>query len=139
MLEAAVVAHAFVEGVLTRVTEGCVAEIVRQADGLGEGFIQRQRTRDGAADLRHLDRVGHPCPEQVTFVVDEHLSLVGQPAEGIGVNDAIAVALEFATVLRRRLVVATPAAARIIRGVHGQTDIVHPKCAASVSRNAASG
>ena len=54
-------------------------------------------------DLRHFDRVGDPRAEQVAFVIDEHLRLVGQPPERAGMDDAIAVALEFAAILRRRL------------------------------------
>ncbi len=36
---------------------------------------------------------------QIAFVIDEHLRLVDQPAEGVRVDDAVAVALELAAVL----------------------------------------
>ena len=103
VLEAAVVAHAVVERILPGMTEGRVAEIVRQRDRFGQCLIQRQRAGDRAGDLRHLDRVRHPRAVQIAFVIDEHLGLVGQAAKGIGMDDAIAVALEFAAILRRRL------------------------------------
>lgn len=45
----------------------------------------------------------------IAFVLDEHLGLVLQAAEGDGVDDAIAVALEFAALGRWRL--GMPAAA----------------------------
>ena len=83
--------------------------------------------------------MGYPRAEQVTLVIDEHLGLVGQPAEGIGMNDAIAVALKLAAVLRRWFGITAAARVCIVRGIDGQTGAGHPKCAASVSRSAASG
>ena len=49
VLEAAVLAHAFVERVLAGVAERRVAEVVREADRLGQRLVEAQRTRDGAA------------------------------------------------------------------------------------------
>ena len=40
-----------VQGPLARVAEGRVAQIVGQADGLGQVFVQPQRPGDGAGDL----------------------------------------------------------------------------------------
>jgi Holliday junction resolvasome RuvABC endonuclease subunit len=37
--------------------------------------------------------VRHARAKQITFVVQENLRLVNQPAKGRGVNDAVAVAL----------------------------------------------
>src|SRR5258705_776336 len=54
VLESAVVAHARVERILPGMPEGRVPEVMRQADRLGQRFIQLQRARDGARDLRNL-------------------------------------------------------------------------------------
>ena len=48
VLEAAVVAHAFVERVLAGMAERRVAEIVRQADRLGQRLVEAERQRHGA-------------------------------------------------------------------------------------------
>ena len=96
VLEAAVVAHARIERVLAGVAEGRVAEVVGQADGLGQRLVEPQRARDRAGDLRHLHRVRQAGAVQVALVVDEHLGLVDQAPEGVGVDDAVAVALELA-------------------------------------------
>ena len=60
VLEAAVVAHAVVQRVLAGVAERRVAEVVRQADGLGQRLVEAQRARDRARDLRDLERVREP-------------------------------------------------------------------------------
>ena len=100
VLEAAVLAHARVQRILAGVPKGRVPEIVRQADRLGERFIDAQCARDGARDLRDLDRMRHARAVQIAFVIHEHLRLVDQAAEGVGMDDAIAVALELACGIR---------------------------------------
>ena len=55
VLEAAVVAHAGVECVLAGVAERRMAQIVRQRDRLDQRFVQAQRVRHGARDLRHFE------------------------------------------------------------------------------------
>ena len=52
VLEAAEIHHAFIQRVLSRMPERCMAEVVGQADGLGQHFIQFQGARDGPGDLR---------------------------------------------------------------------------------------
>ena len=99
MLEAAVFAHAVVQHVLAGMAEGRVAEVVREADRLGQRLLERERARDRAPDLRDLDRMREPRAVHVAFVVDEHLRLVDQAPEGVRVNDAVAVALEFAAIV----------------------------------------
>ena len=93
VLEAAVVLHQLAERVLAGVAERRVPEVVRQRHGLGEVLVQVQRAGDRAGDLRDLDRVRQPRAVVVALVVDEDLRLVFQPAEGGGVDDALAVAL----------------------------------------------
>ena len=58
-----------------------------------------ERGGDRAGDLRHFHGVGEAGAVQVAFVIDEHLGLVDQAPEGVGMDDAIAVALEFAAEL----------------------------------------
>jgi hypothetical protein len=72
-------------------------------------FVQAQVARQRAADLRHLQAVGQPGAEQIALVVEEHLGLVLEPAEGRGVDDAVAVALELAARGVRRLGITAPA------------------------------
>ena len=55
VLETAVFAHAFVERILASVSERGVSEVVREADGLGQGFIEVERPRNGAPDLRDFE------------------------------------------------------------------------------------
>ena len=125
VLEAAVLAHALVERVLARMPEGRVAQVVRQRDGFGQCLVQIQRARHRAADLRHLDRMSHARAIQIAFVIDEHLGLVGQATKSVGMDDAIAVALEFPAVFRRRLRKAAPARAGILRRVACQYLAAH--------------
>ena len=94
VLEAAVLAHAVVQRILAGVAERRVAEVVRKADRFGQRFVELQRPRDGAGDLRDFDRVREPRAVQVAFVIDEHLRLVDQAPERGGMDDAIAVALD---------------------------------------------
>ena len=42
--------------------------------------------------------MGEARAVQIAFVIDEHLRLVFQAAERVGMDDAVAVALEFAAV-----------------------------------------
>ncbi len=94
VVETAGILHQPVERDLAGVPEGGVSEVVRQADGLDQVLVGAQRPGDGAADLCHLQRVGETGAEVVAFVVDEHLRLVFQAAEGGRVQDPVAVALE---------------------------------------------
>ena len=112
VVEPAMLAHAVVERVLARMAEGRVAEIVREGQRLGEILVQPQRAGQGAGDLRHLDGVGQARAEMIALVVDEDLRLVLQPPERRGVDDPVAVALEFAARRRTRLAHQPAATAR---------------------------
>jgi hypothetical protein len=83
-----------VEGGLADVAEGGVAEIVAQRDRLGEVLVEAQGAADGAGDLGDLEGVGETGAIVVGVRGDEDLGLVGEAAEGLAVDDAIAVALE---------------------------------------------
>ena len=82
------------EGLLAEVAEGGVTEVVAEGDGLGEVLVQAQDPGRRPRDLRDLEGVGEPDAVVVTLGRDEHLGLVLQPAESLGVHDAVAIALE---------------------------------------------
>ena len=96
VLEAPPVALAqdLVERGLARVAEGGVPEVVPHRDRLDQVLVQLERPRHGARERRHLEGVGEPGAVVVARRRDEDLGLVLQPAEGGGVEDAVAVALE---------------------------------------------
>ncbi len=94
VVEAAIGRHQPLERVLAGVAEGRVAEVMRQRHRLGQFGVEVERPRDGARDLRHLDRMGQPRAEIVALVLDEDLRLVLEAAEGGGMDDAVAVALK---------------------------------------------
>ena len=103
VVEAAMPGHAGVERVLAGMAEGRVAEIVAKRDRLRQVVVEPQGPGERARDLRHLDGVGEAGAEMVALVIDEHLGLVGEPAEGGRMNDPVAIALEFRPRRRRRL------------------------------------
>ena len=64
------------------------------ASRLGEVFVQVQAAGDGAGDLGDLEGVREAGHEVVADGGDEDLGLVLEAAEGLAVDDAVAVALE---------------------------------------------
>ena len=80
-----------------------MAQIVAKRDRFGEIVVEPERPSKGAGDLRHLDRVGEAGSEMVALVIDEHLRLVGEAAEGGRMDDPVAVALELGARRRGRL------------------------------------
>ncbi len=91
---AAALAQRRVERLLADVAEGRVAEVVAEPDRLGQVLVEAERAGDRAGDPAGLERVREPRPVVVAFGRDEDLRLVLQPAEGLGVDDPVAVALE---------------------------------------------
>jgi hypothetical protein len=79
---------------LARVPEGGVPHVVAEGDGLREGLVERQRRRQRARDLHHLEGVRETRDVVVTLGVDEHLRLVLETTERLGVEDPVAIALE---------------------------------------------
>jgi hypothetical protein len=143
VLEAAELAHALVERVLAGVAEGRMAEVVGEADGLGERLVQSQRAGHAARNLRDLERVRQPRAVQVALVVDEDLGLVHEAAEGRGVHDPVAVALILRAVPRRRFREAPPARGALVLGVGREAGIgahaASPKWTARVASRASAG
>src|SRR5215211_2438725 len=82
------------EGFFSGVSEGGVAEVVAEGDRLRKVLVEAESTGYGTGDLHHLQGVRKACPEVVAVRGDEDLGLVHQPAEGLGVDNAIPVALE---------------------------------------------
>jgi Holliday junction resolvasome RuvABC endonuclease subunit len=95
--------HASVERILSGVTERGVAEIMRQRNSFYQVFMQAQIPCNAPADLGDFDAVGESRAEQVALMVHENLSLVFQPTESGGMDDAVAVALKLVASMERRL------------------------------------
>jgi len=111
VLEAAIGAHASVQRVLPGMAERCVPQIVRKADRLRERLVEPKRMGNGAGDLCDLDGMGDSRAIEVALVVDEHLRLVHEAPESIGMDDPVAVALVLSPQVGLRLGV--PASARV--------------------------
>src|SRR5690606_38704306 len=94
VIEAAVRRHRGLQRILACVTEGRMADVVREAQGLRQILVEAERARDAATDLRDLDAVGQADAVMIAVGRDEHLRLVAQTPEGDRMDDAIAVALE---------------------------------------------
>ena len=75
-----------------------------------------------SCDLSDFERMGQPGAKMIAFVKNEDLRLVREPAEGGGMDDAVAVAAEIAAGLRPRLRAQPPAAAAGIGGIGGTPD-----------------
>jgi iron-sulfur cluster insertion protein len=143
MVEAAMLGHTGVERVLTGMPEGRMAEIVAKRDRFGQIVVEPQGPGDRARDLRHLDGVGEAGAEMVALVMDEHLGLVGETAEGGRMDDAVAIPLEFGPGRRRRLGdkasgrprgVGCVGGASRVRGVPDHQSLRHcALCSASIS------
>ena len=70
-----------VERALPRVAERRVAEVVPEADGLGEVLVEFERAGDRAREARDLERVRQARAVMVALRAQEHLRLVLQAAE----------------------------------------------------------
>jgi hypothetical protein len=108
--KAAVGAHEAVQGALTGVTEGRMAQVVGETGALDEirvdeafmverGTAFLQPGADGAADLRHLDGVGQAGAVEIVLARHEDLGLALQAAKGRAVDDPVAIHLKRAAVL----------------------------------------
>ena len=86
-----------VQRALADVTERRMAEVVANADRLDQVLVESQGPRHRARDLGDLDRVGETRAVVIALGQHEHLGLVLEPPERLGVDDAVAVALERGT------------------------------------------
>src|SRR5579862_41366 len=86
--------HLAVKFLLAGMSEGRMADVVREGERFGEIFVETQDRGHGTRDLGDFDGVGEAVAEMVGKAGREDLRFGFQAAEGAGVNDAIAVALE---------------------------------------------
>ncbi len=86
--------HQAAQHPLAGVPERRVAQVVTERDRFGQLFVQPQHLRDRARDLRDFERVRQPRAIVIAGRREEHLRLVLEPTERLGVDDAIAIALE---------------------------------------------
>ena len=82
------------QGPLGGVAGGAVAAVVAGGGGRGEGHVEADGAGDADRHLADLDGVGEPGAEVVVVGGHEDLALAGQAPEGLGVLDAVEVALE---------------------------------------------
>src|ERR1700722_5559818 len=92
MIEAAVRCHQLVENFLAGVAEGGMPQIMRERDCLSQFFVEAERPRDRARDLRSLKRMRQPRAVVVALVIYENLSFVLEAPKRGRMNDAIAIA-----------------------------------------------
>src|SRR3954471_4640623 len=69
-------------------------EIMRERDRLSQVLVQRQRTRDGAADRCYLDGMGQSRAQMIACAIEENLRLILEPTKRARMNDARAIPLE---------------------------------------------
>ena len=93
-----------VEDALAGVTKRRVAEIVTERDRLGQLLVQTEDLRDRPRDLRDLQRVREPRAVVVALRRQKDLRLVRQASKRLGVDDAVAIALERSPQVIRTLV-----------------------------------
>ena len=86
-----------------------MTEIVSERNCFRQILVQPQRTRDGAADRRHLDRMGQARAQMVAGAVEKNLRLIFEAAERARMNDARAIPLKFGAIGVTRLTVLPPA------------------------------
>jgi hypothetical protein len=109
MVETAIGQHDFIKDILARVPEGRMAKIMRQGQRFGQIIVEAKRSCKRPRNLANLDGMGQPGSEVIALMRHEDLSLMGKPAEGRGMDDAIAVPLEIRPRRGRRLCKKTPA------------------------------
>src|SRR5207244_9136802 len=97
-----------------------MAEVVGEAQRLGEVLVEAEGARHAPADLRDFDRMSQAHPEMVAVGGDENLSLVAQAAEGDAVDDPVAVALEYVAGDARAAIRFSKGPAARLRGLRGE-------------------
>ena len=71
-----------------------MTDVMTKTDRLRQGLVETQSHSHRPSDLGDLQRVSQAGYEVVALGVDEHLGLVLQPTEGLGVDDAVAIPFE---------------------------------------------
>jgi hypothetical protein len=88
------VLQAPVQRTLTRMPKRRMADIVNQRQRLRQIFVQTQRTRRRASDLRHFNRMSQPAAKVIRCATGKHLRLPRQPPKSTSLHNAFAIALE---------------------------------------------
>ena len=91
-----------------------------RASASARSTLRVERAGDGAGDLRDFEGVGEAVAEVVGVAAGEDLGLGFEAAEGAGVDDAVAVALEVVAVGMRRFREAASAGLFDLHRVAGQ-------------------
>jgi len=78
-------------------SEGGMAQVMTQGNCLGQVLIQVQGTGDGTGYLRDLKGMGQASYIMVAQWGNKDLCLVLEAAKGLGMDDAVPVALESGT------------------------------------------
>ena len=94
--------EAFSHGALTGVTERRMSEVVSESDRLGQVLIQAQSTRQRTRDLGNLKGMCQASAVMVASGGKKDLCFIHQAAERLAMDDAVAVALIFGTVIAAR-------------------------------------
>src|SRR5439155_4849102 len=110
------------EQLLTDVAERRVPNVVAHRHRLDEVLVETEAARHGSADLRHLERVRQARAVVVADRSEEDLRLVLEPAEGLAVDDAVAIERERRTG-RRGLLGAIATGVRGARRVVGEVGL----------------
>src|SRR5437868_15285682 len=87
-------AQGFIERLFTRVAERRVPHVVSQRDRLRQIFVQTQRPRNRARNLRDLERMRQPCAKVIAKRLNKNLGLVLQSSKRLAMKNAVAVALK---------------------------------------------
>ncbi len=117
----------FIERAFAGVAERRMTEIVGERQGLREVFVEPERAGNRAGDLRDLQGVDEPRAEVVVPVLDEDLRLVLQAAEGVGMDDTVAIALVGRAERVFRLGVDAAARRRRVGGIGGAAALAMAK------------
>ena len=116
VIETAELRHFGIQRAFAGVTEGRMAEVMGERQGLGEVLVEPERARDCTGDLRHFQRVSEACPVVIALVHKKDLGLLAQPPEGGGMKHTVAIALEFGPRRAWRLVFEPAATLLWMRG-----------------------
>ena len=116
VVETAERCETLIERALAGVAERRMAEVVTKRRRFRQILVEAERAAERAGDLGDLQGVRQAGAEMIALMEDEHLGLVGEPAERGGVDDSVAVAAEGAAAGALALGKAPASAPRRIRG-----------------------
>jgi hypothetical protein len=112
--------HRCIQGLLSRVPEWRVPDIVYQSEGFDEINIKSKLSGDGAGNLRNLEGMRQPVAEVIRVPSREYLGLGLKPAKGSRMDYTIAVSLKIVAVGMRWLRIAPAPGLFHLNRVRGQ-------------------